>query len=213
MSQLVDPLLVVILLLNFFLLGASRLNAAITGSAAQGVILGFLVLLVHEGFGWRTALVVTVVVLVKGVTIPTLLLRALRETSSRREVEPVIGYITSLLLGAIGTGLCIVFARSLTLMPQHQGSLIVPTSLATVVTGFLMLTTRRKAIAQVAGYLVLENGIFVMGLALFEAVPYLVEIGILLDLFAGIFVMGIIIHHINREFASLDTTRLTALRE
>ena len=68
-------------------------------------------------------------------------------------------------------------------------------------TGFLMLTTRRKAITQVLGYLVLENGIFMFGLLLLEAMPFLVEVGVLLDLFVGVFVMGIIIHHINREFA------------
>ena len=83
-----------------------------------------------------------------------------------------------------------------------------PASLATVLTGFLLLTTRSKAITQVIGYLVLENGIFIFGLLLLEAMPFLVEIGVLLDLFVGIFVMGIIINHINREFASLDTRRL-----
>jgi hydrogenase-4 component E len=65
----------------------------------------------------------------------------------------------------------------------------------------------------VVGYLVLENGIFIMGLTLLEAMPFLVEIGALLDLFVGIFVMGIIINHINREFSSLDTARLSALKE
>ena len=63
------------------------------------------------------------------------------------------------------------------------------------------------------GYLVLENGIFVFGLLLVEAMPFLVEIGVLLDLFVGIFVLSIIIHHINREFASLDTRRLSLLKE
>ena len=52
------------------------------------------------------------------------------------------------------------------------------------------------------GYLVLENGIFIFGLLLLEAMPFLVEVGVLLDLFVGVFVMGIIIYHINREFAS-----------
>ena len=61
------------------------------------------------------------------------------------------------------------------------------------------------------GYLLLENGIFIFGLLLLEAMPFLVEIGVLLDLFVGMFVMGIIIHHINREFASLDTRRLCFL--
>ena len=82
-----------------------------------------------------------------------------------------------------------------------------------MLTGFLVLTTRRKAITQVVGYLVLENGIFIMGLCLLEAMPFLVESGVLLDLFVGIFVMGIIINHIHREFASLDTGRLSALKD
>ena len=88
-----------------------------------------------------------------------------------------------------------------------------PASFATVLTGFLLLTTRIKAITQAIGYLVLENGIFIFGMLLVEAMPFLVEIGVLLDLFVGIFVMSIIIHHINREFASLDTRRLSSLKE
>ena len=82
-----------------------------------------------------------------------------------------------------------------------------------MLTGFIILTTRRKAIMQVPGYLILENGIFLLGLLLLEAMPFLVEVGVLLDLVIGIFVMGIIIHHINREFASLDTTQLSGLKE
>lgn len=213
MPVAMGPLLVLVLTFNFFVLGSSRLSAVVRASAAQGVVLGVLVGVAHRGGGWPTGLVVAAVVLIKGVGIPMLLLRALRDAAIRREIEPVIGFIASLLLGALGTAACLVFARTLPLLPEHQGTLIVPTSLATVLTGFLVLTTRRKAITQVVGYLVLENGIFVMGLALLEAVPFLVEIGILLDLFVGIFVMGIIIHHINREFSSLDTARLTALKE
>jgi hydrogenase-4 component E len=89
----------------------------------------------------------------------------------------------------------------------------VPASLATVLTGFLLLVTRRKAITQVVGYLVLENGIFIMGLTLVEAMPLLVEVGVLLDLLVGVFVMGIILNHIHREFSSLDTARLSSLKE
>ena len=69
-------------------------------------------------------------------------------------------------------------------------------AVATVWTGFLLLTTRRKAIMQVLGYLLLENGIFMFGLLLLEAIPFLVEIGVLLDLFTAVFVMGIIINHL-----------------
>jgi hydrogenase-4 component E len=68
-------------------------------------------------------------------------------------------------------------------------------------------------VLQVLGYLVLENGIFLFGLLLLEAVPFLVEVGVLLDLFTGVFVMGIIIHHINRAFDSMSTEHLSELRE
>ncbi len=213
LSNAIDPLLVMVLLLNFFLLGTSRLQAVINGSAAQGVLLGLLTLFVHQELGWRGLALVAAVALVKGVLIPGMLFRAMRDAAIRREVEPFVGFLPSLLLGALGTGAALIFARTLPLAEEHVGSLLVPASLATVLTGFLILTTRRKAITQVVGYLVLENGIFVMGLTLLEAMPFMVEIGVLLDLFVGIFVMGIIINHIHREFSSLDTARLSALKE
>jgi hydrogenase-4 component E len=213
MSRAVDPLLVLVLLLNFFILGTSRLRAVIDGSALQGVLLGLLVILVHGSLGMQSAFVALAAVLIKGTLIPALLHRAMRDAEVRREVEPFIGYIPSLLLGAMATGGAVLFVRILPLAPEHVGSLLVPTSLATALTGFLVLCTRRKAITQVVGYLVLENGIFIMGLCLLEAMPFLVEVGVLLDLLVAVFGIGIIINHINREFSSLDTARLSALRE
>ncbi len=205
-------LLVVVLLLNFFMLGASRVRAVINASAVQGVVLGVLALFVHH-LDLEIWLIAIGAVAVKGLLIPRMLLKALRGAAIRREVEPLVGFMPSLLLCALTTGGALLFSSTLPLAPQHQGSLLVPTSLATVLAGFLLLTTRRKAITQVVGYLVLENGIYVMGLMLLEAMPLLVEVGVLLDLFVAIFVMGIIINHISREFASLDTARLNALKE
>jgi hydrogenase-4 component E len=212
-SAAVAPLLVLVLLLNFFLLGTSRLRAAVNASAGQGVVLGVLALVVQPHLTFRGILAAAGAAALKAVIIPFLLFRAMRDVAIRREIEPLIGYVPSLLLGAIGTGLSLLFADTLPLAPEHVGSLLVPTSLATVLTGFLLLTTRRKAITQVVGYLILENGVFIMSLCLLEAIPFLVEAGVLLDLFVGIFVMGIIINHIHREFASIDTERLTALKE
>ena len=213
MSPLVDPVLVLVLLVNFFLLGTSRLRAIINGTAIQGLLLGSLAMLVQHELSLRPVLVAVGATLIKAIVIPWMLSRALREAAIRREVEPYIGYILSLVLGATGTGLAMLFAGALPLAPQHVGSLLIPTSLATVITGFILLTTRRKALTQVAGYLVLENGIFIMGLTLIEAIPFFVEIGVLLDLLVGIFVMAIILLQINREFASLDTSRLSHLKE
>jgi hydrogenase-4 component E len=213
MHSLVGPLLVVVLLFNLFLLGTSRLQAVINASAAQGVILGILTLCVHEGFSGWIVLITIITILLKGVLIPGMLLRAIRDAAIRREIEPFIGFLPCLLLGALGTGASLIFARTLPLAKEHVGSLLVPAAMATVWTGFLVLTTRRKAINQVVGYLVLENGIYIMGLTLLHAMPFMVEMGVLLDLFVGIFVMGIILNHIRREFSSLDTAHLSALKE
>jgi hydrogenase-4 component E len=213
MTNAVDALLVVVLAFNFFTLGTSRLRSMINVSAAQGIVLGVVTLLAHGELGVRPLLIAVGASALKGLIIPGMLLRALRNVVTRREIEPLIGFIPSLLLGAIGTGLAILFARTLPLTDEHLGSLVVPTSLSTVLTGFILLTTRKKAITQVVGYLILENGVFIMGLTLLDALPFFVEMGVLLDLLVGIFVMGIIINHIQREFSSLDTTHLSQLKE
>ncbi|MBI4820506.1 MAG: hydrogenase [Deltaproteobacteria bacterium] len=213
MRPLFDPLLVLVLLLNFFMLGTSRLRAVIRGSALQGVVLGGVTLLAHGHWTIEVIAVAASAALVKGFVIPKLLYKATRDVAIHREVEPLVGLVPSLLLGAVGTGAALIFSLSLPLAPEHKGSLLLPASLSTLLTGFLILTTRRKAITQVVGYLVLENGIFIMGLMLLGAMPFLVEVGVLLDLFVGVFVMGIIINHIGREFATLDTDRLDRLKE
>jgi hydrogenase-4 component E len=208
-----DPLLVQVLLVNFFVLGSSRLRAVVYAVAFQGVLLGLMPIFVHGEIGWWLVLLVTATIVIKGFVLPELLSYAMREVVISREIEPIVGYVPSLLLGAAGTGLALAFARTLPLAPNHSGTLVVPASLATALTGFLILTTRRKAITQAVGYLVLENGIFLFGLLLVEAMPFLVEIGVLLDLFVCVFVMGIIIHHINREFSSLSTEHLARLKD
>jgi hydrogenase-4 component E len=213
MSRVVDPLLVLILLLNFLLLGTSRLRTAINGSALQGALLGAVTVFLHGSPALRPIAVGAIAAAIKGLLIPGMLHRAMRDAAIRREIEPYVGFISSLVLGAIATGAAVLFADRLPLAPEHRGSLLVPASLATVLTGFLILTTRRKAITQVVGYLVLENGIFIMGLTLHDAMPSLVEVGVLLDLLVAIFVIGIVINHINREFESLDVARLDTLKE
>ncbi|MEI6149886.1 MAG: hydrogenase [bacterium] len=213
MKSLLDPILVVILLLNFVVLGASRLRTIIQAVAIQGILLGIMIVLAQSKVsGWVMAMAGAAIVL-KGVAIPRMLFHAMREVVIRREVEPIVGFVASLLLGAVGTALAVLFSKTLPLADQHVGSLIVPAALSTVLTGFLILTTRVKAITQVVGYLILENGVFIFGLLLVEAMPFLVELGVLLDLFVAIFVMGIIINKISREFSTVSTRKLSALKE
>ena len=213
MTVFLDPILVLVLLLNIFALGNSRIPSVIRIVGFQGALLGVMPLLVHEHVGLMAVLLSVATIFLKSVVIPWMLLRAMREAQIRREMEPLIGFLPSMILGAVAAGLAVAFARQLPLAKDHLGPLLVPASLATVLTGFITLTTRFKAISQVVGYLTLENGIFIFGMLLVEAMPMLVEMGILLDLFVGVFVISIIVNHINAAFSSLDTRKLSTLKE
>jgi hydrogenase-4 component E len=213
LNSITDQLLVLILLINILILGTHRTSVAIRAIAAQGIILGLLPLLSHP-FQTHILILTLFVLLAKGFCIPWLLLGALKMAPpTGEEVTPFFGYSGNIICGAVATVLAFVFADQLPLMPLHLDSLIVPTALATIMSGFIALASRRKAINQVVGYLLLENGIFIFGLLLTESMPLMVEAGAMLDLIAGIFVMVIIMNQISREFASMDTSRMTALRE
>ena len=199
--------------LNLLALGSSRLPAIIRTMAVQGVVLGLLPLVIEPAFGWVVALVAFVTVAVKGFVIPTLLRRAMRTANIEREIEPSIGFVPSLLLGALGTIAAVAVARALPLLPQDAGTLVVPGALASIFAGFVLLVGRVKAISQVCGFLIMENGIYLFGMLLIRSTPLLVESGILLDLIVAVFVIGIIVDRIQRAFDSLDTRKLTALHE
>lgn len=210
----IETLLIALVLTNLVLLGASRLHNAIRIVALQGIGLGVLPILAHHGgMLWAAVLLGAGSALIKGLLFPAMLRRALRETHSHREMEPFIGFNLSLLCGVGALALSFWLGARLPLPWPPVADLLVPAGLFTVWTGLFMIVARRKAITQVLGYLVLENGIFAFGAALATGMPFLVEMGELLDIFAAVFVMGIAIFHINREFDHIDTDRMTALRD
>lgn len=213
MTNQINALLILVLVINLFALGTSRILALIRIVALQGALLGVLPLLVHQKLTLGAVVVAAAAIALKGIAIPAIMVRALRDAQIKREVEPLIGLMPSILLGAAATAAALLFSRQLPLVGQHAGSLLVPTSFATILTGFLLLTSRFKALTQVVGYLVLENGIFIFGMLLIEAMPFVVEVGVLLDLFVGIFVICIITNHINAAFSSMDTRHLVTLKE
>jgi len=199
--------------LNLLALGSGRLPSLIRTVSLQGVVLGLLPLLMEKEADWRIVLVAVATIVGKGLIIPALLRRAMRTAHIEREIEPIIGFVPSLLLGAAGAIAAVALGETLPLLPEHAGSLLVPGAMASIFTGFILLIGRVKAISQVCGYLILENGIYLFGLLLIRSMPLLVESGLLLDLTVGVFVIGIIIDRIQRAFDSLDTRKLTALRE
>ncbi len=199
--------------LNLAALGTHRLPSLISLAAIQGLILGCLPLLLETDAPWLAAAVSLGTLGVKGVIIPMLLRRALRVARIDREIEPLLGFIPSMLLGAAAAIAAFALAGRLPLQPEHRDSLLVPGAITTVICGLLLLVGRVKAISQVCGYLILENGIYLFGMLLIGSMPLVVEAGILLDLTVAIFVAGIIVDRIQREFDSLDTRRLNVLRE
>ena len=205
-------LLLLVVLTDFWALGTTRMSSVIRAAAIQGAILAALPIALHPSLSLHIVGLAAGTFVVKALVLPAFLHRAIREASVRREVEPVIGFTASLCLGAVAVALSFAVAQRLPL-PEEQTALLVPVALATVIVGLIVLTTRSKALTQVVGYLILENGIYVFGLSQAERVPFLVDVGVLLDVFVGVFIMGIVVFHINREFDSLSSAHLTELKD
>jgi hydrogenase-4 component E len=215
MGAWLDLVLVLVVLLDFLLLASSRPRTGIRTVAAQGALLAALpVLVASDGLhaGHVVALAVGALV-VKAIAIPLLMNWATREAVHRRETAPIVGFASTLFLGALGAAVAFAFAGDVPLPIPGKNPLLVPTAVTTAWTGLLLLMTRRKASTQVLGFLVLENGVFVFGQLLSDFMPAMVEAGVLLDLVAAVFVMGLVMFDLQRAFASLDTSRLTSLKD
>ena len=210
----VEAVLALLVITDLLLLGSSRLRSCIRVVAIQGVVVSLLPLLLHGGEGVSRAWALTVGgVAVKGTIFPWLLLRVLREAGVRREVEPFVGHTLSVLVGASSLVFALWVDTRLHLPATLAGSpLTVPVGLATLLIGLFVIVSRRKAITQVLGYIVVENGIYAVGVALVGGVPLLVELGVLLDVFVAVFIMSIAAYHISREFDHIDVDQLDRLR-
>jgi len=208
-----EAVFILIILSNFYMLAISRISEVIRAAGFQGILLASMLYFFHEHISLASGAIAVLTAVIKGLTIPTLLLRAVRNVNIRREDDPVLGFAASLIVGAIGTGAVVLFAGKLPLIPGSYSWLLIPACFSTVLTGFILLITRRLAISQVIGFLALENGVFIFGLLLINAVPFLVEVGVLLDLLVAVFIMGIMLNHIQRTFSSLDTVRMSTLKD
>lgn len=215
MNGFSEILIMLLILTNFRLLGSSRIHACIQTVAIQAVLLGVITL---ASARWHLApgviLLTATTLAVKGILLPALLRKAVRDAGIGREIQPFIGFGSSVILGAVLLSLCFVISRPLLdSAASHQNRMLIPGAMFTILSGMFIIITRKKALTQVLGYLTMENGIYAFGTSLAVEAPLLVEAGILLDVFVAVFVMGIVIYRINREFDHMDTHRLTELRD
>lgn len=210
----IDAILISLVLTNFLLLGSSRLGACIRFVAGQGVILGALTLAAHEAtLSLRPVILAAASAGLKGAAFPWLLQRALREAHVRREIEPFVGYNLSLILGILALAAALGLNSRLPLPSPPVSPFIVPVVLFTSFVGLFLIVARKIALNQVLGYLVLENGVYAFGVGVVQDTPMLVELGVLLDVFVAVFVMGITLFHINRQFDHIDTDQLAILKD
>jgi len=210
---LLTPIQAIGLLSCFALLGTSRIGACIRWLSLQGIVFGLVPLILpDDGLSLRAVLLSAGNIALKGVAFPWLLLRIRARADFSREVDPFVGYIASILFGILALGLSVWLGLEMKPALARAPFVMLVSSIFLILVGLFLIISRKKALMQVIGYLVLENGIFLFGVITVVRTPLLVELGVLLDAFVGVFVMGIAIFHINREFGSMDIDRLTALR-
>lgn len=203
-----------LVLANCRLLATSQLAALIQTMALQAIALSLLPLsLIPYPWPSRLAVLMLGTLTVKAILLPWLLIRAMRAVGVQREVEPFLGYSASVLIGITLLGLSFWIMQPLKAATSLGSSSLLAGALFTTLTGLVIIISRRKALTQVVGYLAMENGIYAFGAALSVEEPLLVEMGVLLDVFVAVFIMGITIHQISREFEHIDTDRLSELKD
>jgi hydrogenase-4 component E len=207
-----DLLLLFVALCPFVLLGSNRIDFGVRLLAAQGIALGAVVLMTSE---WEVRRIVLAVggAIVKGLVLPWLLNRTIRDVGVRQETRPKVGYALSLLIGVALLGVSFVIANRLHLPRKPLSPLELPVALFCVASGLFLIVGRTTALCQLLGYLVMDNGLFLAGMLLAHDEPLLVEMGVLMDLLVAVLVMGVAIFHIRRTFDTIDVDKLSSLRD
>jgi hydrogenase-4 component E len=209
-----DAFIIVLVVSNFSLLGSSRLRALIRIAAVQGLVLGLFPFITQAGaFSAHTLIIGFGGMLLKGVAIPLLLFRALRGVEVYREEKPHVGYTMSIAAGIVFTVVAFWAGAAIPKSALFPSPSLVSLSIFMAATGLFLTIGRAETMTQIIGYLVLENAIYCFGVSLSSSQSMLVEMGALLDLLVGVFIMGIVIYHINREFDSINTEELEVLKE
>lgn len=213
-GQFVNLLAAVLLLISFAMLAQRRILTLIHLLAWQGAALAASTLIVAATTGQgHLYFSAALTLLLKVMLIPWVLHRLIDRLNVKWDVETLIAIPTTMLVG-IGVA---IFAFALaTPISQMAGTLTRSTlgiALAGVLLSFLMMIVRRKAVAQVIGFLSMENGLFFAATGATYGMPLVVEMGIALDVLVATFIFGIFFFHIREQFDSLDVQHMEKLKE
>jgi hydrogenase-4 membrane subunit HyfE len=203
----------VFLLVTVLLLAAARrVSTAIILFALQSAIITAQVM--ATAYTEKSAeawIVAALVFALKVVAIPSALLWLVEQLKVSRAMEPSISSAKAVFITAL-----MIFLSYAAVQPYARESRVPEDALAAAValilTGAFLMVSQRKALMQIVGLLVLENGIFLAALTTTFGMPLIIEIGIFFDLLVGILIMGIFAFRIRDTFDHLDVTKLRQLR-
>lgn len=219
-EQLSQSVLQNINILNTFLLLTAimsvvfrRIRSQITAYFLQSLALTLICVLIGRAFDnshLYTAAALTFTV--KCVLIPSFLLYISRKTMVVKDNEKFFKIPTALIL----SGILVIFSFYI-LQPinAHAGPLTksaLNTSLSLILISLLLMINRTFALTQIIGILIIENGLFLAGIATTYGMPLIVELGAFFDVIVGVVLMGVLSDKISRSFDSLDTDKLNLLK-
>jgi len=202
-----------VLIFGLVLLWRRRVPAYVSAFTWQSLVLGAVAITVGW-FGRERELyfIGGLLVLVKGVAIPRLLGRMERRFASERELAPYVNTATSLLVA----GLLVLFGYAIMRpvvaasdLPTRAG---MPLAMGLVLVSLFVVVSRKKALTQVVGFLMLENGIALLAILGTYGIPLIVELGVFLDALMGFLVMQIFVYRIHSTFETIDVDQLDRLR-
>jgi hydrogenase-4 component E len=191
---------------------AKRISTCVALFAFQCAVITAQILAIAYVHGSAEALAVAVLVLmVKVIAIPYALLWIVREIKIARDVQSSTTPAQSVFITA-GLILLSFFAVQPYVRTLRVDENTLAAAIALVLTGAFLMVSRKKALMQVVGLLVLENGIFLAALITTLGMPLVIEIGISFDLLMGVFLMGLFVFRIRDTFDHLDVSKLRRLR-
>jgi len=192
----------------------SSVHAVIRVVAAQGIALGLVVLVLGVHLGDPGLIATAAVVLgVKGIAIPMLLERAGGGGALVRETRPLVNVPASLVATSVFIILAFVATRGVAHFVGGRAGALVPVGVATVLIGFFVLVARRRPIFQMVGLLMMDNGIALVAFLCTAGVPFLIEMGVSLDVLLGVVVLMVLAQRLRSEFGDLDLDELQELHD
>ncbi len=213
-TQLLNVLSGAILLTAVLTLWRRDLAAIIRLLTIQGVLIAGLALLLGiNEHSTELYLAALGVLILKAIVLPTILRRVLSDSGEVRETAPLVNVTSSLLAAAGLTLLAYVLSGPLVALAPSAATRALPVGIAVVLLGFFMLVTRRRALSQVIGFLLLDNGITTTAFLATSGVPLVVELGVSLDVLLVVLVLQIVAARMRMAFGSTDLDGLSGLRD